>query len=310
VLKPMKASPKCRSKSGAHNLCFRCHQRSDNCRFRGCLPYEWHLQMPKIAQVAKTLRKLDSLEVPRRTASDCDDVEIMSQWSAGTIATYSFRVAILGCLIVAHFGNNLRTFGYIASSLCKNISWVKLHRGLKLCLKTHNALHSPNCMPGQSFREVDAKDPTARYVHGSKDIYYHRCFVNACTLMQAGIATFEEYDELYEHFKHVDSDIRGSFPGYHFKVFLDHIVGGGIVRKSVVSRWPVAPSSGTGKGLCVLYGLKSAGENDLSKMLNELCHRLRSNGCLFHTDFQGSIGAALRWMKRLSGDGSRYSPPA
>ena len=50
-----------------------------------------------------------------------------------------------------------------------------------------------------------------------------------------------------------------------------------------------------------LYG-RRAGTKGLREMLNELLHRLQTRGITTQRDFQGTIGAALCWGKRLAND--------
>lgn len=106
--------------SGDHRKCDRCGQRSDNCKRSGCKPYTLRLTKRKVQSAGATMVKLGQLQPPRRYASDCEDVVLISRWAMRIRRTIGMHRAMLGICIGSHFGNNMRTFAFVAPVLQKD----------------------------------------------------------------------------------------------------------------------------------------------------------------------------------------------
>ena len=75
---------------------------------------------------------------------------------------------VLGAAVMAHFGNNVRTFGYASHALTAPVSFERLAGMLKECSVATGTLFSPNCMSASGFSAVGGNDYVARY----KDRYH------------------------------------------------------------------------------------------------------------------------------------------
>ena len=140
-----------------------------------------------------------------------------------------------------------------------------------------------------------------KFVIGFRTMYESKPFAQVSELLEHHqIETFAQYEEVYELFIQIQVAVPGSFPSYHFKMALDHLVEANIILRKSVNRWPVSPHAGTGKKLMSLYRLSTAQIDKLSRMLGELLHRLQARGATSPLDFHGTIGASLCWNGRLS----------
>ena len=239
---------------------------------------------------------------PRRFGSDAPEIIVIAEWGRKALPLRGIAATILGLAIAAHFGNNLQTMAFASSALmrARTINWTCLERRLQECKDVCGTLHSPNCRSCNLVcGQVGAASYAANAARVFRAMFEHKAFQKACQLLSAGIHTRETFGEVYDLFsKGVRKDVPGSWAPYHFKLFLDHLVAGKFVARGCVSKWPVAPTSGTARFLVDLHGLPRAGDTTLRTLLNELVHRLRVRGALGPTDYQGTIGAALCWLQR------------
>ena len=72
-------------------------------------------------------------------------------------------VVVLGAAVMAHFGNNVRTFGYASHALTAPVSFERLAGMLKACSVATGTLFSPNCMPGSGFSAAGGDDYVAKF---------------------------------------------------------------------------------------------------------------------------------------------------
>ena len=90
---------------------------------------------------------------------------------------------------------------------------------------------------------------------------------------------------------------------------MDHLAYSTMLPHRWISRWPVAPGSGTAKGLERLHGCPRpvSDPKTLETMLVEFYCRLRRGKVLAAKDFLGSVGASLCWQKRANGSAASGS---
>ena len=145
---------------------------------------------------------------------------------------YGTEQAVLGVTVCAHFGNQLRTLGYVVAHIKQKISWNGIKKALQATYEDFGSVHSSNCMSGSGFPTTGTPDYFQKFSNGFRSVYQHKSFADACKLLQKGVCTHEQYEALYKCFEEVQKRIRGSFPLYHFKLALDHQLplGGFILR--------------------------------------------------------------------------------
>ena len=284
--------------SGKARLCPRCHQRTNNCTARGCLPFKLPLCEQNLVSVEDLLNELSKSSPARRYATDCSDVQVMVHWMTRSQKAYGTKQSVLGVTIAAHFGNQLRTLGYVVPHIKARMNWCGMRDALEHNYNNFGSSHSRNCMSGTGFTSSSSGDYFMKFSEGFRSVYEHASFRKACNLLESVVSTHEQYDDMYSLFGQVQDSVHGSFCGYHFKLALDHLVSAGWILPSAVTKWPVATTSGTAHGLNRLCKTKVKSPKLLSEMLNELLVRLRNRGKLTWKDFAGTIGAALCWAKR------------
>ena len=228
----------------------------------------------------------------------------MRQWFRQARQRHGTKVALPGCTRVAHFGNNVRTFGYACSAFRRRMLWGSLRCQLKRCREETGTLFSSNCMLGAGFDRVRGRAYEEKFVMGFKRMFNNKNFKQAARVLDDGVDSFAAYETFYALLRAVGQEVPGSFPPYRMKMTLDHLVDARAIEPRHVSKWPVSPSAGTGKKVKELFGSSSSSCEALSDMLGELVHRLRVAGWLAASDHHGIVGAALCWDGRLSN--SRY----
>ena len=297
-----KKKKKTTARHGKHRCCFRCGLRCDRCLPGKCLPFKHTLQKTPYSTFKKRLQVLDK-GVSRRYGSDHIDVDIAATWAKRTRGEHGVFPAILGLALFAYFGNNLRTFGIVKASFRRKMRWAHLRSTLKTAYSRFQALHSPNCLAGAGFKRVPNARPEDKFINGFQAMYQHAAWRAMCRQIESGISSFKDFELLRQRMDEVSADIQGALPGYHGKLFLDHLIQTEWLPSRYVSSWPVAVYTGTAKGLDKVYG-ECRSPRIQSERLSELMVHLRHDGALNGRDHHGLIGAALCWTHRK--DNGRY----
>ncbi len=144
--------------SGKARLCPRCHQRTDNYTSRGCLPFKLPLSKLKLVSVETLLHDLSNSSPARRYATDCSDVQVMVHWMTRSQKAYGTKQSVLGVTIAAHFGNQLRTLGYVVPHIKARTNWRGMRDALEQNYTNFRSLRARNCMSGTGFTSSSSGD--------------------------------------------------------------------------------------------------------------------------------------------------------
>ena len=174
------------------------------------------LSSKRLRQMGTFLHTLENAVPPRRYPADCIDVALTAQWAKEARVRAGLEVAVLGALVMGHFGNNLLTFGILCPALTPTIRWSKLSSLLEECTRISGhgkswGLHSRNCIAGCGFAPVKGRSYHYKYVNGFKWVRGNSSFQKAVGMMEAGITCFDDYETVRREFQQMGKDIPGSW---------------------------------------------------------------------------------------------------
>ena len=120
----------------------------------------------------------------------------------------------------------------------------------------------------------------------------------AAELLSLGIDSFDKFGAFCSKLKVAAKNNPGALGPYRRKLVLDQVVAAQFVPSTCVLSWPVALGVGTMDGLQLLRPKQIITLVQAGVALNEVWHRLKRKGVLRNSNHPGTIGAALRFLKR------------
>ena len=290
-----------RVRSGQAPICFRCDQRADNCRSRGCVPYEYRPVPDRYKHLVTFLKEFNYADDSRRRLNDNDDNQVIVRWCH---KQSSHVVMMQGLYLFQHY-KRVRTWAYIQNSFAaEGIDYQKLERNLAVCMKKHeDVLYGDYNMHGCGFDKTDNDTILQVEMRGIRAVFRHQGWRDAIRTTHAGIRSCEQYEQIKAHFQSVrapkkEGGVSGAMGIYVMKNMFDVLVILKVIPHQYITTYPVQPGGGTSEKLQYLYNSDSAGVKTLEVQLAELTHRLRAEGPEFRTDSHASIGACLCWWER------------
>ena len=290
-----------RARTGKAPLCFRCNNRVDNCRSRGCVPYEYEPVPDRYKHLVSFLKNFNYASDSRRRLNDNDDNQVIVRWCH---KQNSYIVTMQGLYLFQHY-KRVRTWAYIQSSFAaEGIDYRKLERNLRRCINEHDGvLYGDYNMHGCGFDKTEGDTTLQMEMRGIRAVFQHRGWRDAIELAHAGIQSCKQYEQLKELFQSVrapkkEGGVSGAMGIYVMKNMFDVLIIMKIIPPQFITTYPVQPRGGTSEKLKYLYNSNSNGIRMLEVQLAELTHRLRAEGPQFRMDSHASIGACLCWWER------------
>ena len=228
----------------------------------------------------------------------------MKQWAWAAHAEYGMRTALLGLIIAAHF-NSLRTWGVLSQAFGHQVDWEAATLLLEKCgtlwgQNGHLALYGATNMSGCGLLP-HGETYVQRFAYWFKQIPDHCGFQRASDILERGIHSFAEAQQLDTSLRELRGAIKGLLGPYHFKMLHDFLVAARFLPPRWVFTYPVSPSGGTAKGLRRIFEVagRQTGTQACAVMLQELTfHVQRKSTSWWASDHLGSVGAALCWQHR------------
>ena len=169
---------------------------------------------------------------------------------------------MIGLIVAAHF-KSVRTWGVINTTCNQQIDWVQLRLLLARCgvlwgKNGSHAIYSASNMSGSGLPPY-GDTYLDRYPYWFMQVLIHSAFERACGLLEAGIKSFKEAEQLERSLQDLRQASKVLLGNYRYKVLYDFLVAIGFLLPRWVYKYPVSSDGGTAQGLCQMYSI--SGEN-------------------------------------------------
>ena len=186
-------------------------------------------------------------------------------------------VALVALIAFRHF-NRISTWQYLRVAFlpCKRTpQWHLMDEEL---FSAPGGLHKAFSRPVTCLTEFG--EPLGTDTISNATLTFKRLFalpaLRACAaLIEPGVTTVEQFDDLMSQFEKIRSALPGAFGKYRQKNLLDILIAASAISPWCLRWYPVAAASGTADSLRILYGIKTKNEGKLKNLLLHFYHQLR-----------------------------------
>jgi hypothetical protein len=260
--------------SGDHRRCAFCSQRSDHCQCHRDAPEGATLNLTRFREYVRFLESRSGQR--RRFLTDCLDVVMVVTWThAFLLVGGSMRDACMA-MIAFRLWNRLTNWPHLITVFDnprRVLDWKIMEDVAGDCKQ--KPFSRPVRLRAKG-RPAPA-DPVQNKIVTLRTFAAHASLLKAARLLQAGVSTPEQYEQLLTTLDELRRDIPGTFAPYRQKNFLDLCVALKAIHPNAMTRFLVSPKSGTDEALLYLYDLDTASEDMLSKLLNHLFATVRKS---------------------------------